>query len=252
MSAPLKLSCTIIAKNEGDRIERTLQSVTGLVDEIVVVDSGSEDDTVRIAERLGARVVHNDWVGYGPQKRFAEDQASHDWILNLDADEVLTPPLRDEIQAWRIGGEPAFSGYRFRQTTVYPGADRPRPFADYHNYVRLYDRRVMRFHDSLVHDTVDAGGQTVGSFEGECWHWSWRSLEHLARKLDGYTSLQATEIRKPAWQLHLRRPVEYCVLLVRYLFFKRHITGGIYGVKSAHVLAKGRAARISKILAAQR
>jgi len=247
----IKVSCTIIAFNEGDRIARTLESVQSIADEIVLVDSGSTDETCSIAKRFGATVVHNNWPGYGPQKRFAEDQAAHDWILNVDADEVLTDRLRDEIIEWKTNSELDFSGYRFHQTTVYPGRQRPRPFADFHNYVRLYDRRKMRFRKSLVHDTVDTQDLPTGQFAGECWHWSWRSLDHLAKKLDGYTTLQAKEIRKPVWQLRLRLPIEYPVLLFRYLFLKRHITGGWYGMKSAHVLARGRAARIRKFLAIQ-
>lgn len=249
---PIPITCTIIAYNEGDRIGRVLEAVVGLVDEIVVIDSGSTDDTIAVVKQFGARVIHNDWPGYGPQKRFAEDQANHNWILNLDGDEILTKELRDEIKQWRLGGKPEFSGYRFHQTTVYPGKKHPRPFADFHDYIRLYDRREMRFHNSLVHDAVDSKGKPVGSFNGECWHWSWRSLDHLAKKLDSYTSLQAKEIRKPIWVLLLRRPVEYPVLLFRYLFLKRHITGGWYGIKAAHTLAKGRAARMNKILEAQR
>ena len=247
----MKISCTIIAMNEGDRIARTLDSVSGIADETLVVDSGSSDATVEIARANGARVIHNDWPGYGPQKRFCEDHAEFDWILNLDADEILTEALRNEIIEWKRLDSPEFAGYRFHQTTVYPGRDKPRAFADYHNYVRLYDRREMRFHQSLVHDTVDTAGKPVGQFEGECWHWSWRSLGHLARKLDGYTTLQAREIRKPLWKLLLRYPIEYPVLLFRYLFLKRHITGGWYGMKAAHVLARGRAARIGKFIAAR-
>ena len=103
-----------------------------------------------------------------------------------------------------------------------------------------------------VEMTVDIKGHEVGQLQGDCWHWSWRSLGHLAKKLDGYTSLQATELRKPFWKLYLRRPVEYPILLFRYLFLKRHITGGIYGIAAAHTLAKGRAARIGKIIKAQK
>ncbi|EFL87933.1 glycosyltransferase family 2 protein [Ahrensia sp. R2A130] len=244
------ISCTIIAFNEADRIAQTLSAAGKVCDEIVVVDSGSTDGTQTICESLGARVVHNDWPGYGPQKRFAEDQAAHDWILNLDADEVPTQELLDEIATWKRT-VPQLSGYRFRQTTVYPGRAKPRPFADHHTYVRLYDRRVMRFRNSLVHDVVDSDGHEIGRFEGDCLHWSWRSLDHLARKLDGYTTLQAKEIRRPAWKLWLRRPIEYPVLLFRYALLKRHITGGLYGIRAAHTIAKGRAARIPKILAAQ-
>ena len=245
------ITCTIITLNEGDRLGRTLASVADIADEIVVVDSGSNDDTVAVAERAGARVVVHPFKGYGPQKRVAEDEASHDWVLNVDADEVLTAELQREIAAWKRE-DPEFAGYRFRQVTVYPGAERPRWKADYHNYIRLYDRRKMRFRTSLVHDTVDEGDHAIGQLVGECWHWSWRSLDHLARKLNGYTNLQAKELRKPRWLLHLRRPVEYPFLLLRYLFLKAHITGGWYGVRSAHIFARERAKRVGRILQAQK
>ncbi|MEM6650287.1 MAG: glycosyltransferase family 2 protein [Pseudomonadota bacterium] len=247
---PLPISCTIITKNEGDRIGRTILSTRGLVDEVVVVDSGSTDDTVAVCEDLGARVIHNPWPGYGPQKRFAEDQAQHDWILNLDADEVLSDRLQGAIKDLKDKAPPPLKGYRFRQVTVYPGQDSPRPLADFHHYVRLYDRRAMRFRDSLVHDVVDVGRQPVGDLPGGALHYSFRSLDHLARKLDSYTSLQAKEIKKPRWQLRLRQPFEYGLLFLRYAILRRHLTGGLYGVKVAHTMAKGRSARIDKFLAA--
>jgi len=244
-----KITCTIISMNEADRIERTIRSALPIVDEVVVIDSGSVDDTVAIAERLGATVVFNKWPGFGPQKRLAADTASHDWILNLDADEVLSKELVAEILEWKNIKKTTYYGYKFKQITVYPKDEKPRVLADYHHYIRLYDRRKMRFANSLVHDAVEPGGNDIGVFTGDCLHYSWRSLEHLARKLDSYTTLQANEIRKPAWQLRLRRPFEYPILFFRYYFIRCHFTGGFYGLKTAHTIAKGRAARIRKFLA---
>ena len=159
------LSCCIIAHNEGDRIERCIRAARGIVDEVVVVDSGSTDDTVAKAEALGAKVFFNAWDGYGPQKRFAEDCAANDWILNLDADEVLTPELAEEIAALMRTPAGLLPAYRFRQVTVYPGHDKPRLWADFHNYVRLYDRRRVRFRHSRVHDTVDTKDFPVGQLQ---------------------------------------------------------------------------------------
>lgn len=247
-----KISCTIITRNEADRIELCLRAVAGIADEIVVIDSGSTDGTQDICTTQGARVIHNDWPGFGPQKRFAEDSASHDWILNLDADEVLSNTLRNEIISWKKQEKTDIYGYKFKQITVYPGKAKPRPLADYHHYVRLYNKTRMRFRDSLTHDEVESGSHKVGRFRGHCLHYSYRSLEHLAAKLDSYTSLQAREIRKPLWQLYARLPFEYPLLFLRYYLSRRHITGGLYGLKAAHVIAKGRAARISKFIRKKR
>ena len=90
----LPISVTIIAQDEADRIGMAIASVRDWVDEVVVVDSGSTDGTPEIAQSLGARVIHHDWPGYGQQKRFAEDQAQNDWILNIDADERILPDGR--------------------------------------------------------------------------------------------------------------------------------------------------------------
>jgi len=246
-----KITCTIISMNEADRIGRTIESALAVSDEVVVIDSGSTDDTVAIAKGLGATVIFNAWPGFGAQKRLAEDRASYDWVLNLDADEVLSEALMLEINEWKNNNKPEPYGYKFKQITVYPNDEKPRPLADFHHYIRLYDRRKMRFADSLVHDAVEPKGCAIGMFTGDCLHYSWRSLEHLARKLDSYTTLQAKEIKKPAWQLRLRRPFEYPILFIRYYFIRCHFTGGLYGLKSAHTIAKGRAARIKKFLAAK-
>ena len=102
----LPISCFIIAKDEADRIGRTIESVQPWVNEVIVVDSGSTDDTMAVAIRAGARAISNAWPGFGQQKRFAEDQCTNDWLLNIDADEVVTPELCREIEALFANGSP--------------------------------------------------------------------------------------------------------------------------------------------------
>ncbi|HET7220735.1 MAG TPA: glycosyltransferase family 2 protein, partial [Vicinamibacterales bacterium] len=106
----MKLTVTVITRNEAANLEGALQSVQW-ADEIVVVDSRSSDDTVDIARRHGARVVVQDWKGYSAQRNFAAEIASHDWILALDADERVPPALAAEIQGIMRQG-PSASGYR--------------------------------------------------------------------------------------------------------------------------------------------
>jgi glycosyltransferase involved in cell wall biosynthesis len=244
----MPLSCCIITQDEGDRIERCILAVRDIVDEIVIVDSGSTDGTVAKAQALGARVIHHAWDGYGPQKRYAEECAVHDWILNLDADEIVTEELAREIARVMQDPDPPYCAYRFRQVTVYPGRDKPRLWADFHNYVRLYNRRRVRFRQSRVHDTVDTGGYPVGQFDGMALHYSWRDIAHVRNKLEKYTDLQAKELKKPRWQILMRLPFEYPVLFFRYYVLRRNFTGGWFGFRVAHEIAKARSKRLTKIL----
>jgi glycosyltransferase involved in cell wall biosynthesis len=248
----MPLSCCIITQDEGDRIERCIKAVLKIADEVVIVDSGSKDDTIEKAKSLGAKVYYHAWDGFGPQKRYAEDCAMHDWILNIDADEVITDELAQEIAALMRSAELNFPAYRFRQVTVYPGKDRPRLWADYHNYVRLYDRRQVRFRESRVHDTVDTGKHAVGQLKGIALHYSWRTLEHLRAKLDKYTDLQAKELNKPHWLIMLRLPIEYPFLFFRYYVLRCNFTGGWFGLNVTHKIAVARSKRLLKILSYQR
>lgn len=251
MATAVPLSCCIITRDEADRIERCVLAVRELAWEVVVVDSGSTDDTVARVEALGARVFHRDWTGYGAQKRFSEECAAHDWILNLDADEVATPELVREIEAL-MRSEPTLPAYRMKLVAVDPGLDRPRLWADYHDYVRLYDRRQVRFRDSPVHDTVDTGDRTVGRLAGVAHHFSSRSLAHIREKLERYTDLQAKALRKPAWAIWSRLPFEYALVFVRYYLLRRNFTGGGVGLAISHLAAWMRTKRLLKILAEQR
>ena len=249
MPEPLAISCFIITKNEADRLQRTLQSVLGLVEQIVVVDSGSTDQTVAIAKLENATVLHKNWQGFGPQKRFAEDQCTHDWVLNLDADEVLTTELADEIRSLFANGPPKMSGVRFRQTTVYPQQQTPRLWADSHNYIRLYDRTKMRFSASPSHDAVDPGRHKILQLRHPALHYSWRSLSHLTSKYDAYTDLQeATFTRKSPIILYFRLLTEFPVHFIKTYLFRRHITGGRHGLAVSFVIARARWRRIKKLL----
>src|SRR5829696_9538141 len=125
MTAAPPLSIFIISRDEADRIGDTIRAIRDLTDDLVVVDSGSSDGTQGIAEALGARVIHHPWPGYGPQKRFAEDQCRHLWLLNLDADEVVPPELEREIRALFAEGEPQSPAYRIGIAEIFPGEDRP-------------------------------------------------------------------------------------------------------------------------------
>ncbi|MFA5957907.1 glycosyltransferase family 2 protein [Hyphomicrobium sp.] len=242
----LALSCFIISKNEADRIAQTIRSVASWVDEVVVVDSESTDATVHVATTEGCRVITQPWLGFGPQKRFAEDQCRHPWVLNLDADEVVTPALREEIIAAFANGDPAEIAYAIPLDLVYPGEERPRPWARDHLYVRLYDRRVVRFRDSLVHDAVVTGDRAVGVLRAPAFHYSFRTYADLKRKLAERMLLSAEHANCSSRMALLARLVlEFPINFLKYYVTRRHFTGGLKGLRYAWIQASFRQVKVA-------
>ncbi|MDB5508806.1 MAG: glycosyltransferase family 2 protein [Hyphomicrobiales bacterium] len=237
------VTCTIIARDEADRIERAIISVRGLVDEILVVDSGSVDDTVAVCRRLGATVVHHPWQGFGQQKRFAEDQARHDWILNLDADEWISEDLRFELAGLLAGEPPRGRTFRIRTRLVYPNCDRPSLLADCHNYVRLYHRGATRCRNSMTHDEV-LPTEDVVQLRGDILHRSFRSVAHVMSKMVTYSNLQRQEYETlrdvSALRVFFEFPFQFC----KYYFLRRHVFGGRAGFVYATALAYSRWMRL--------
>lgn len=244
------VSCFIIAVNEADRIARTIASVKPIAAEIVVIDSGSTDDTVAVAKAAGARVIFNAWPGFGQQKRFGEDQCANDWILNIDADEVVTPELADEMRALFADGKlPPLAVYGMRDDIVYPGWSRPRPFARDHYFFRLYDRRRCRFKNSTLFDSVDPGGETTGHLKGRLHHYTVRSLDDLRRKCDARASYNALHSQpKPLPVLLIRAVTELPWNFFKYYVIRTHMLGGWTGAKYAWITSYYRWQRIVRML----
>ena len=209
-----KLTVTVITHNESASIDEALASVSW-ADEIVVVDSHSTDDTAALARRHTARVEVRDWPGYGAQKNYAASLASHDWILSIDADERVTPPLAAEIRALLEGG-PALAGYRIPRVSSYLGRwiRSTDWYPDLH--LRLYDRRAARWSERKVHESVQISGPT-GRLRGEMLHYPYRDIsEHLA-KIDRYTTLTAEQ-----WAAEGRRASAFQAFVYPRLAFLRN------------------------------
>lgn len=233
-----KISCTIIAKNEADRISACLRSVQAIADEIIVVDSGSSDQTVEVSQSFGAKCYHNEWQGFGFQKRFAEDKATNDWILNLDADEWLTEELRREILSLQLQDEPkVIFGYRLKIKNVYPITETPRLFADQHKYIRLYHKKRCRFPESAVFDEIKLARKHYVTLKYPVFHQSIRSISHLIRKNIDYYQLQGAEKRKRKAVTLFRLLCEPPLAFVKYYICRRHFTGGCYGFLVASTIA---------------
>ncbi len=242
------LSIFIITRDEADRIARTIEAVRALSDDILVVDSGSTDDTQAIAESLGARVVFNSWPGYGPQKRFAEDLCRHDWLLNLDADEVVPADLAAEIAALFDRGQPAADAYKLRIAEIFPGEPAPHRFAYALAPVRLYRKAKGRYSPSPVHDRVDlAPDARVARLKGTVHHYSVRSLGEQMDKLNGYSDAQADDLdRRNATLSVFRLVAEFPANFIKAYIGRRHALRGVYGFMTAMNYAFYRYLRVAK------
>ncbi len=244
----LPISCFIIAKNEADRIGRTIRAVRDWVDEVVVVDSGSTDRTQQVAAAEGARVVFNAWPGFGQQKRFGESLCRNDWVMNVDADEVVTPGMREEVSRLFAAGPPPRAGYYVPIYLVYPGHTRPRPWVCDHRYIRLYDKRRMRFRDSSIHDSVDPQGHQLGRLRNGIHHFSVRSIDDFLRKCHERSSYNAAHSKKMSrFTLALRLVLEFPGNFLKFYFLRGHFTGGLMGVQYAMILAFYRFMRIVRL-----
>ncbi|MEK7816349.1 MAG: glycosyltransferase family 2 protein [Pseudomonadota bacterium] len=187
---PESLSVVIITRNAAARLEPCLQSCA-FASEIVIVDSGSQDATLDIARRFNARVVQQDWLGFGKQKQFAVAQANHDWVLCVDADERVSDALRagilNELEA------PRFQAYEFARCNRFLG----RWLRHGEGYpdlsLRLFDRRHANWSDDPIHEKVVTDAP-VGRLEGDLLHESEQGIADYLAKQNRYTSLQAEQM----------------------------------------------------------
>jgi len=250
MSLITNLSAFIIAHNEADRIAATLASVKQLTDDIYVIDSGSTDKTCEIAATYGAHVIFNPWRGYGPQKRFGEQQCRNSWVLNLDADEVLSPALITEIRALFMTPEAMQSGYIIRCKEMYHHQKAPAFWAPVISTIRLYNRNYAGFRDSLVHDSVVIHEGKAGKLRHVVYHHSLRSLSHMISKLNTYTDLQTQDTRVNRHSLlvlKLRLPLELPINFMKAYIGRGLIFGGYHGFILAVSYAFCRFLRLAKL-----
>lgn len=212
----ISISATIITYNEERNIARVIESLR-CCDEIVVLDSGSNDRTVELAAKLGAHVIEASWHGYAAQKNIAAGFAKHDWILSLDADESLSEALEAEIWQIKKNG-PAFDGYTMPRMAQYLGRwilhcgwypDRK---------VRLFDRRKAKWVGEFVHETVHVEGQ-VGHLKSNLLHFTCDSLSEHVRSMDRYTTLAAQEIASREENVGIGR----LLLNPAWTFFKTYV-----------------------------
>lgn len=183
-----KLSVIIIAKNEAHNIARCLRSVYSWVDEIIVLDSGSTDETVRICHQYTSLVYITDWPGYGPQKNRALQMSSGNWVLSLDADEWVTKHLRNEIQ--QAIQMTSYQAFYLPRLTMYCGKFQRYGDAAKDKVLRLFCRESGRFTDDIVHEKVISNGP-VGYLQQPLLHNAYRSITEWSNQMQIYALLTA-------------------------------------------------------------
>lgn len=184
-----RVSATIVTLNESRRIKRCVDALS-FCDEVLVVDCGSTDGTREIARACGARVLEHAWEGFGPQKRYAVAQAAHDWILSVDADEVVSAALatavRNEMSA------PRADAYTVRRHLHVFGRRMRFSGTRHERVVRLFRRDRAGFTDDLVHERVLVTG-TCADLAGGLEHYSFDCAEDLVAKVDRYSTAGARQ-----------------------------------------------------------
>ncbi len=200
----MKISAVIITFNEEERLPAALQSLEGIASEIIVVDSHSTDDTVKIARNFGCRVFIRDWTNYADQKNFGQSQASFPWILSLDADERLSPELREEIISL-LPTEPECAGFSMPRRVFYLGRWIRHGGWYPDRRVRLFRRDRAFWEGEYVHEKLVVNGE-IKKLKGDILHFTYRHITDHMRRINLFSELGAKKLyvqRKKCHWYHL-------------------------------------------------
>jgi glycosyltransferase involved in cell wall biosynthesis len=230
-----KISVVIITKNEAQNISDCLESVKW-ADEIIVVDSGSEDETISIAKRFTDKVLINEWKGFADQKSFAMNQATNEWILSIDADERVTEKLKDEILNSDLN---QFDGYRIKRENYFLGK-LIRGCGWGNDYqLRLFRKSKTKLTNRLVHEGFEVEGK-IGQLKNSMLHFSYRNFSDAITKINHYSTLEAIEKQNRKKVTAFTIVVTPVVAFLQHFFLRKGFIDGIYGlfVSIMHAITK--------------
>lgn len=228
----MKISATIITLNEAKNLPRCLQSLQGVADEVIVVDSGSRDSTLEIARASGALVVTQPWLGYVGQKNFAISQATHDWILSVDADEELSEELRHSLRSLKHQIDHP-SGYVISRIVEYQG--KKIYYGDWFpdRLVRLFQKSKSQFEGGDVHERLKIEG-TTKRLNGFLWHYTYENPEDRQRRLYSYATLWLKSAIRKNKKVHFCSPwIHAGWRFLRGYFLKQGFRNGALGLEIA-------------------
>ncbi len=190
----MNLSVVIITFNSERTLEKVLAPLS-FVSDIVIVDSGSTDKTKQIAEKYNARFIHQDFLGFGKQKQLAVSLAKHDWVLSLDADEVISEEFKFFLTKTLDYSQSSFTGYRIPITNVFLGKVLSFWGESKQSHLRLFRKSAGNFNDLSVHERVIVKGE-VKELAYDVFHYSYQDISHYFTKFNQYTSNAAQELHK--------------------------------------------------------
>ncbi|HEX5734679.1 MAG TPA: glycosyltransferase family 2 protein [Blastocatellia bacterium] len=188
----MRISATVITFNEEANIAAALESLAW-ADEIIVVDSESEDRTVEIARRFTDRIFVREWPGYSAQKNFAAEQASFDWIFSLDADERVSDALANELLNLKRSPDPACAAFEMPRQAFYMGRWIKHSGWYPDHKPRLYDKRSAGWAGEFVHESLEVKG-SIERLRGDILHYTVRDASDHHKRIDRYTTLAAREL----------------------------------------------------------
>lgn len=213
-----KISCFLIVCNEADRIEAALKPLAGWVDQLIVLDSGSTDGTVDIASKYADKVFQTDWPGFGPQRNRALGYCEHDWVMNIDADEVVTEALKAEIDAVMSMPELDATMLEIPWHTYLFG--KPLKHGRYSSpQGKIFLKEGANFKDRSVHESLEMPVKKIKVLKTALLHYSWRDYYHAQEKHLKYGVLGAQEKAKK----NKRTSLTYAVLRFFVDFIQQYI-----------------------------
>jgi len=187
------LSVVIITRNEAHIIGTTLQSLQGITDDIIIVDSGSTDTTIAIAKSFGATIIETSWDGYGPNKNKGIAAARYNWILNLDADEAIDTTLKAAIQQLNPADENTVYNFKFKKLFFGNKWIRYGEWSG-DKHVRLFNRNTIRWNDAAVHEGLTLNSSTkMLLLPGNVLHYTTQNIDEYISKTVNYARLNATK-----------------------------------------------------------
>lgn len=251
------ITVIIITKNEEKSIPFCLESIKNIADEIIVVDSFSTDNTPEICKSFGVKFIQQPWEGYAQTKNKANKLASYDWILSLDADEVLSAGLQKSILEiknsssgednyfYKIGRLTNYCGKWIRHGGWYPDVK-----------VRLFDRRKAEWQGEFVHEKLVINQEIkteIPLLKGDCYHYSYHTIAQHVQKVNHFSTLAAQDMYSRGKKFSLLKLVfSPWARFISMYFIKRGILDGKYGFIIAVISAFEKFLRISKLYQLQR